>query len=169
MSSSTKYLISTKNTQIPGSGSDAILSFAQRVNSDIATNLNNLTQTTVPIDGGIITNHTGFAINGNGIQLTGPDAYVKCTFNIHVTSSNARTNMIVRLSKNGVLFGPVSASGYIRAANGHNESSYTVTAWTKMVTGDIITIETLREGNTGTVTMASAGTSQLLLERLVNV
>ena len=169
MSSSTKYLISTNTTSIPGGGSDAVWSFAQRVNSDIATNLNNLTQTTVPIDGAMITNQSGFAINGNGIQLTAADAYVKCSFSLHVTASFARGNMVVRLAKNGVLFGPISASGYIRNANGHQESSYYTSAWTKMATGDIITIETLREANAGTITMAQAGTSQLLLERLVNV
>jgi len=115
------------------------------------------------------TNQSGYAINGNGIQLIGRDSWVKCTFVIHVTSSIFRTNMLVRLARNGTLFGPISACGYIRAASGHNESSYMATAWTKMAQNDIITVESIQEGNTGTVTMAQAGTSQLLLERLVNV
>ena len=169
MSTSTEYQIATANQTTPGGGSDAVWSIAQRVNADVATNLNNLVQTEVPIDGGMITNQTGFAINGNGIELIDVSNYVKCTVNLHVTSATLRTNMIVRFAKNGVLFGPIAAHGYIRAATGHNESSYHLTTWTKMDQNDIITVETLREGNAGTVTMALAGTSQLLLERLVNV
>lgn len=169
MSFSTEYQIATANQTTPGGGSDAVFSFAQRVNADIATNLNNLTQTEVPMDGAMATNQTGYAINGNGIQLIGPDAFVRCSFSLHLTSLAARTNLIVRLALNGTLFGPVAASGYIRAGTGHNESSLTVCAWTKMATNDIITVSTLREANAGTVTMAAAGTSQLLLERIVNV
>ena len=169
MSSSTLYKIATSSS-VTGASNTAIISFAQRVNADIATNLNNLTQTTIPIDGAMITNQTGFAINGSGIELTGADAYVKCSFSIHVSETFNRGNMTVRLSKNGVLFGPVAAHGYIRNANGHRESSYTIGyTWTKMVTGDIITVESLREAAAGTISMASAGTSQLVLERLVNV
>lgn len=168
MSSSTEYQIATLN-QTGGSGTTAVWSFAQRINADIATNLNNGTQTTVPIDGAIVTNQTGYAINGNGIELIGAESYVKCTVNLHCSSASNRTNLIVRLAKNGVLFGPIAASGYIRNANGHNESSYHITTWTKMVTGDVITVETLQEANAGTVTLAQAGSSQLLLERLVNV
>lgn len=168
MSQSTPYFISTKNTAA-GTGSDAVLSFAQRVNADNTTQLNNLTQTTVPMDGAMITNQTGFAINGNGIELTGDDAYVKCICNLHTMGSAARVNLIVRFSQNGTLFGPISACGYSRNLNGHMETSYHLQAWTKMATGDIITIETLREANAGSVTLASAGTSNLILERLVNV
>ena len=169
MSSSTKYFIATASESV-SSGSDAVLAFAQRVNSDIATNLNNLTQTEIPIDGGLVTNGTGWGINGNGIQLTGPDSYVRCSFSVHVTGAFSRGNLIVRCALNGALFGPVAAHGYIRNANGHQESSYCMGGtWTKMVTGDIITLESLREANAGTLTMDTAGTSQLLLERIVNV
>ena len=169
MSQSTEYVVATKNQTLPGGGTDAVWSFAQRINADIATNLNNLVQTEVPIDGAMATNQTGYAINGNGIELIGAATWVKCTLDLHVTSATFRTNMIVRFAKNGVLFGPVAASGYIRAASGHNESSYHLTTWTKMTTNDVITISTLQEANAGSVTMASAGTSQLMLERLVNV
>jgi len=168
MSSSTPWAISTKNS-VAGTGSDAIWAFAQRVNVDTTTNLNNLTPTTVPVNGVMTTNGTGWAINGNGIQLIGADSLVKCTFSLHITAASNRPNLTSRLSLNGVPFGPISASGYIRNNNGHNESSLTVTTWVQMSTNDIITIETLREAAAGTVTMDTAGTSQLLLERLVNV
>jgi hypothetical protein len=169
MSFSTPYTIATKST-VTGTGSDANWYFAQRTNTDVATNLNNLTQTTVPMNGALTTLGTGWAINGNGIELTGPDSFVRCSFVVHVNASFNRGNMVVRLSRNGTLFGPVAAHGYIRNANGHQESSYVMGGtWIQLVTNDIITIETLREANAGTISMAAAGTSQLLLERLVNV
>lgn len=153
-----------------GSGTTAQWRFAQRVNSDIATNLNNLTQTTIPIDGALTSDGAGWAINGNGIELTGADSWVRCSFNIHVSETFNRGNMLVRLSLNGGLIGPVAAHGYIRNANGHQESSYCMGGhWVQMTTGDIITVESLREANAGSIAMAQAGTSQLLLERLVNV
>lgn len=168
MSSSTPWAIATKNSTAT-TGSDSVWAFAQRVNTDITTNLNNLTSTEVPIDGAMITNGTGWAINGNGIQLTGPDSYVRCTFNLHITASFNRANLTARFALNGTPLGPIAAMGYIRNATGHNESSLTVTTWIQMTTNDIITVETLREAGAGTVTMDTAGTSQLLLERLVNV
>jgi len=168
MSSSTPWTIATKNST-SSTGSDSVWAFAQRVNTDISTNLNNLTPTEVPIDGAILTNGTGWAINGNGIELTGSDSFVKCTVNLHITAAFNRANLLVRFRLNGVAFGPIGASGYIRNATGHNESSITITTWVSMTTGDVITVETLREAGAGTITMDTAGTSQLLLERLVNV
>jgi len=169
MSSNTNYQIATQTTNTI-SGSDAEWRFAQRVNSDIVTNLNNLTQTTVPIDGALTTVGIGWSINGNGIELTGPDSWVKVTFNVHVNASFNRGNMLLRASLNGTLIGPIAAHGYIRNGNGHQESSYSMPGhWVFMSNGDVITVESLREAAAGTITMAQAGTSQLLLERLVNV
>lgn len=171
MSKTTPYLISTKSQSIPGTGSDSVWSFAQRVNTDISTNLNNLTQTTVPMDGAMITSHTGFAINGNGIQLIGPAAYVRCSFNIFVNAAVARANMTVRLNSSVLgLFGPVAAHGYIRNATGHQNASYCIPGfWTKMATNEIITVQSLQEAAAGSVSMGLAGTSFLLLETLKNV
>lgn len=173
MSTATPYQIATQTTSTGGSGSDAQWHFAQRVNVDIATNMNNLTQTTVPIDGALFTSGTGWAINGSGIELTGPgltNELIRVSFSVHVTGAFNRGNMILRASLNGALFGPIAAHGYIRNNSGHQESSYVISGtWVEMNTGDIITVESLREAAAGTLTMAAAGTSQLLLERLVNV
>jgi len=116
------------------------------------------------------TNGTGWAINGNGIQLTGPAALVRCSLSVHTTCAFNRGNLTMRLAVNGTPFGPIAAHGYIRNASGHNESSYSIPGtWISLNTNDIITIQTLREAAAGTLTMAQAGSSQLLLERLLNV
>jgi len=167
MSQSTPYRITTTGSS--GGGCDGDISFAQRVNIDVTTNLNG-TNVVVPVDGALTNNGSGWSINGNGIELTGPDSYVRCSCSIHVSSSNARTNLRIQFARNGVLFGPIAAHGYIRRASGHNESSYNLgPTWTKMAQGDIITIVSNQEGNGGSQVMAVAGTSQLLLERHVNV
>lgn len=169
MSEITPYIIRPVGG-VGGSGTDAEWRFAQRVNSDTSTNLNNLTQTEVPMDGTLTTLGTGWSVDGNGIQLTGPDAWVKCTCSLHVGAAFNRANMTVRFALDGVLTGPIAAHGYIRNATGHNESSYTIPGfWIQMTQGQTITIETLREAGAGTISMQTAGTSYLLLERLVNV
>lgn len=160
-----------------GSGTNADIYFAQRSNVDISTNLNNVGVTEVPIDNSMFTNGTGWAINGNGIEYTGTETVkVRCSFNIHITSTVARPNIKARLyitntaNPSGVATGPVAATGYIRNVSGHNESSlHVANHWVTMETGDIITVRTIQEAETGNVTMESIGTSQLLLERIVNV
>lgn len=170
-----KYEILPQSGGPGGNGSDTQVRFAQRINADIATNLNNLTQTTVPIDGTALLNGSGWSINGNGLELTGPDSFVRCSASLHVAGAVNRLNMLVRLGiSDGIatptLFGPVAAHGYIRNATGHNESSYTILpTWVFMTQGQVITLESFREANAGNLTMALAGSSQLLLERYVNV
>lgn len=170
MSSSTPYNIATGNTTTSIQNT-ALISFAQRVNADFSTNLNDLAEIEVPMDGTLTTNQTGFSINGNGIEYTGAGTvWVKASFILSVTGSFPRGNMIARLALNGVSFGPIISHGYIRNANGHQQSSYTHPGtWVELSTGDVITIRTLREANAGTLSMDQAGTSQLLLERIVNV
>lgn len=170
MSSNTPYTIATGNTTTPVT-STAIISFAQRVNVDSSTNLNDLSEVEVPMDGALTTNQSGFSINGNGIEYTGTGTvWVKASFVVSVNETFNRGNLIARLALNDVVFGPIVSHGYIRNANGHQQSSYTHPGtWVEMTTGDIITIRTLREAAAGTISMDQAGTSQLLLERLVNV
>lgn len=174
MSSNTPYNIATR-AQNTATSSTALISFAQRVNADIATNLNDLAITEVPMDGALTTNQTGFAINGNGIQYNDADTvWVRCSFNLSVTASFNRGNMVARLAVDTgggpVLFGPEASHGYIRNSNGHQQSSYAISGtWIELSTGDTITVQTIREANAGTITMNAAGTSQLLLEVLKNV
>jgi len=168
MSSNTKYHI---NPHIPSTGGSTFdISFGQRINSDIVTNINAATLTEVPMDGKISVYQSGFAGAGNGIELTGEGGLVRCSATIHITSVVQRANIRIRLAKNGVLFGPAACSGYIRALRGHNESSISITpTWTRMAMGDVITVESIQEANVGTVTLAAEGTSILLLERIINV
>jgi len=169
VSQATEYAISTKNS-VTGTGSDSTLAFAERGNLDTTTNLNTAGATEVPFDGAFFTSGTGWAINGNGIELTGPNSNVRIGFNLHVTSSNNRTNLLAQIALDGTPIGPIAASGYIRNATGHNESSLAIPGfWLPVTTGQVITVVTLREAGAGTVTMALANTSILVLERLINV
>lgn len=168
MSDATPYIVSVTNT---GGGTTAQMSFAQRVNADTTTNLNNAASAPVPIDGALSTVGTDWAISGNGIQFTGTTGtWVRCSFNIHVGATFNRGNMVVRLAQNGTLFGPVAAHGYIRNANGHNEASYSINGfWIQLTQNDVITVESAQEAAGGTVSMQTAGTSVLLLEKIDNV
>jgi len=146
----------------------AIWVFAQKINQDITTNINNLSHTEVPIDGDMITNYPSFVFNNNGIQLAGPEAYIKITSNIHIVSTNNNVNLTIRLhsSVNG-LFGPIAAHGHIAGGSGNGESSYAIPGfWKFMAPNEIITVVSLREAKQGSVVLAVPGTSYLLLEGL---
>lgn len=171
MSQPTPYRIATNNSSGGGTSTTAQMSFAQRVNTDIATNLNGA-GITVPIDGTLTTLGANWAINGNGIQYTGTDpVFVRCSFSVHVGASVNRANMLLRCELNGTTpFGPIAAHGYIRNASGHNESSYSMPGtWIQLNQNDIVTIVSTQEAGGGNVSMDTAGTSQLLLERIDNV
>ena len=171
MSDSTKYQINPKldSTQ---TGQHTQLFWAQRVNEDVTTNLNDTIPVTVPIDGNLSTLGHGWAIAGDGIELTGPDSWVRVSCSVHISSGSEDVNLTLEFALNGTPLnpGPVSASNYIDGDDGNSESSSSIPGyWVYMEMGDVITIEALREANSGTVTLAEAGTSYLLLERYVNV
>jgi len=168
---SNHYSLPLKTKETLPTPKTTIWSFAQRVNKDVSSNLNALELVSVPIDGPLTTNHTGFAINGNGIQLLGPNTHVRISANVFVVSTANRVNLTLRLhSSVGGLFGPIAAHGYISNNNDHQNSSYTIPGfWKSMVTGETITLQALQEANSGTITMALEGTSFLLLETLKNV
>lgn len=169
MSSSTPRAISTKNSTV-STGSDAVWAFAELGNADTTTNLNNLTAVDVPFDGAFVQNGSGWAINGNGIQYNGPNTFIRVSWSVFTFSSSNRTNLLLQTAIDGTPIGPIASSGYVRNANGHQNSSYSMSGvWLPLTTGQTITVQAIREANAGTVTLGSVNTSILLLERIENV
>lgn len=168
MSQATPWQIATKNTSTGGSTQRK--EFAQRVNADTASNLNNLVIDDIPIDGAIKTVGTIWAINGDGIQYNGPGEDIDISCNIYTQANFNRGNLTIQFRKNGTIFGPIAASGYIRNNNGHNASSYAISQFNEfLANGDIITVSALREANAGNINLGLAGASFLRLERIASV
>jgi hypothetical protein len=94
------------------------------------------------------------------------DGFVKASYNLHLTSGSSRVNLRCRFFKNlNTPIGPIGASGYIRDTNGHNESSISGYSIIPVSNGETIQLSAEQEANGGTVTLNSAGTSNIILER----
>lgn len=133
-------------------------------NSDTTTDLNSSVFTAAPITG--ITDHLDsgwFAISGNGVECLRAGR-VRASASLHITSTNQRPNLNVRLAVNGVGLPGFGASGYIRSQSDHDHSSVSITRYVDVAAGDVITVETEQEAWTGGVTM-TAGNSLLILEQ----
>ena len=149
---------------------NAHFSMVQVFNTDTAANLNSTANYTqdVPLTGQVA--YFGPAVNdflvdGDGIRILSTGIY-QISANIHLNSSISRANVVIRAKVNNTPVGPVGASAYIRAITGHNESSAHLQFIRALTAQDIITIGARREARNGIVTMAQAGTSNLIIKKL---
>jgi len=154
-----------------GAKLDVLNAFMQVNNSNVTTNLNSSTNlgfsSTAPISGTIATgsNLSEFTKTTNGIEVNF-DGVVLVFVNIDMFGTTPRTNVQSRLKLDGVLFGSVGASGYIRDASGHQESSVHSMGIVPVSAGQEITVGVRREANPGTVIFNAVGTSNLVVIRL---
>ncbi len=98
-------------------------------------------------------NHDPFSANPENITIQSNGDYL-LIFNGAFTSTAPRANLKIQVYVNGVaVSGGIGASAYIRASSGHNEGSSAYSHYLKdLKIGDIVTIESIRESNSGTVT-----------------
>ncbi len=143
----------------------AVRSFAQYSNTQTNQNLNTSSPTQVGIFGSEINKDNDFILNGQSIQVSFT-GFVKCYANLHLFSNNGRTNLNIRFRKNGnIFFGPIGASGYIRNATNHNESSISIYSIISVVQNEIIDLVSIKEAGNGSVFLDQNGTSEILFER----
>lgn len=136
--------------------------------TDIEINTGDFT-TQVPI-GGVAQSfndpNTDFTLAGETVvcNFTG---VVKISAHVHIDTASARSAFQIRARIGSTPVGPIGASGYVRNASGHQESSNTIPAFFANVTsGDIIDLGSRIEGANGNTQMQRAGSSMLLVERV---
>lgn len=141
-----KYLIKTSNT-------------------DTTTNINQATFTAVPLTGTTEVNENNYyTVSGNGIRIDVTRSYT-VTANVHYTSTGQRVALQGRFFVNGNPVGAITSTGYIRAANGHNEASLHLTEKFSLTANDVVEFRVQRESTLTTVTtMPIIGTSNLMIE-----
>lgn len=133
-------------------------------NTDTTTNLNELTPTEVPLTGNTPINEGSYyEVVGNGIKILRKRLY-NLKANIHAYSDRSRANLTISFYINGTRQGMVAASGYIRAASGHNESSYQLNDAFSLDVDDVVTVRATREANSGDIFLATSGTSNFIIE-----
>lgn len=151
---------------------DAIQKLYDRVavfesfNTDTTTDLNTIGLTQVPIFGTVTQpgppNY--FTVSGNTVIIN-LAARVKVSANVNYTSQSTRTNAAIGASLNGAITGATGRSGYIRNANGHNESSVHMSTVLDCAAGDALGLFSQRQAASGTVTMI-ANRSNFIVEVL---
>lgn len=121
---------------------------------------------TVPFSTGIVQYmDTSFQQSGEGIACL-YDGRVKVTSSLLITNDGAiRSNSFFEVLIDGVPQNIIGASGYNRQA-AQDHSSLHVTAIGDCTVNDVITVTTLQEGAASITTMATSGSSVLMVERL---
>lgn len=147
---------------------DTFLNYACKVtNTDLATNINNATPTSVPLNGATSFNDSTdfYTPEGNGIRVLEAMA-AKIRGHVHYTSTGQRVALEARIYVNGSPVGNTTATGYIRSTNGHNRASCTVIDTIVLAPNDLVEIFAIRSTTlTTSSTLAQLGTSSLYIER----
>lgn len=81
-------------------------------------------------------------------------------------SSEQRTNANARIAINGTVIGARSASGYIRYATNHTQSSIHMSEILELNASDVVSILMFREANSGTVRFSQSGESSFVINKL---
>ena len=153
---------STGHVSFPNGGGGPHV--AQVRNTDITTDVNTAAFTDLPLTGATdILDGPSFAVSGNGIECLRAGR-VRVTVSLHIESLVTRANLNLRLAVNGVGLPGQAASGYIRAHDGHNESSLHLSRLVEVSAGDVVTAQARQEAMAGLVTLTD-GNSLLLIEQ----
>lgn len=99
-----------------------------------------------------------------GIEVAESGVYEAYT-NIYMEASGARNNAAVEFTIDGTAQGIRSASGYVRRASGHNESSTSLQQILTLAAGEVVGVRGFQISSNGTVNVP-AGQSNLILKRI---
>lgn len=142
-------------------------------NSDTTTNINQNTAINLPVFGTQEwnDNNTLYTVNttNHTIRVNETGRYkiqANVSFNVP-NNGNIRRAPEMYLTVNGSQIGAYASTGYIRRATGHNESSLHINEVIEITSGSILSIEILRAGNSGNVTLRSNGTSNIYIEKIL--
>jgi len=170
-------VISTDTNNLIETGSDgaAFLNInqgARWTNTDITTDLN-AGIAAAPIFG--TTDYNDDAINlyvATTNQLTvRDDGRYDIRANLSLLSATsgstqARTNVNAQITINGNPVGALAASGYIRSATNHEQSSIHINEILQLNANDVIRVRTYREANSGIVRFSAAGEASFIINKL---
>lgn len=169
MAAQRQDVLATERVLIPGSitaGDIADLSHKlAQISNGTSTNANNNDWTEVPLTVVDEEDVGHFTVVGNGIRCDF-DGRVKITAHLAATSSVQRASPGIRLQSTGTINQNVQGlTGYIRAVSGHNNSTSSIPGYlASVINGDIITMQSQRQGSAGTANTIIGG-CYLLLER----
>lgn len=142
-------------------------------NTNTAVNINTSAYTNIPIFGSLDWNDDTslYSVSGNTITINVSGRY-EMTANVSYVvptvggNSDQRVAVEAQFAINGTVSGSIAATGYVRHANGHTESSLNLTEVFNLSAGDVISIQTIRSGNSAAANFRSSGTSNIYIEKI---
>ena len=90
--------------------------------------------------------NSAFSVAGNGPQRANPEMFI---------------------ALNDTQVGGLASTGYIRRNGGHNESSVNFTEDIEINANQVLTVKVRRAGAAGTVTLRSANTTNVYIEKIL--
>ncbi len=174
----TAHVVSTDSENAIGVGTDGgaylkVNMGGRWTNSDTSTDLNS-DNTLVPIFGNEDYKDGGsslYVVSGNTLTVNESGRYdIRANLSLEGINvggnSEQRTNVNARIAINGTPVGALGASGYIRFASGHEQSSIHVNEILDLNANDIVTIITYREANSGAVVFSGVDESSFMINKL---
>jgi hypothetical protein len=83
-----------------------------------------------------------------------------------IGNSEQRTSVNARIYVNGTAVGALAATGFIRFANGHEQSSLHLNDILELDANAVISIRTFREANSGEVHFSGQGESSIMINKI---
>ena len=155
-----QYIFSTLDSEgiyiKPSSFEKPLIRWA-KITNDVQTNLNSsVSGTSMIFDVSSFTGNSRlFVAQTDGIRSIYNLNSVSCYGSLYGTiAASSRSNVAIQISVNGLIpdFSSIGAQGYIRRANGHNESTSDVNNILDILSNDVIGIEAFRLANTPILT-----------------
>lgn len=139
-------------------------------NTDVATDINTVAWTDIPLAGATVQiDAADYAVLSAGIQCKFAGK-VLAIMNVHTTSAGQRAAINGRFAVDGVGAGPIAATDYIRNNGGHDNASLNMAHVIDVTANQVITVQGQRAGTVADpitmLTDAGVGTSSLEMIRL---
>jgi hypothetical protein len=139
--------------------------------ADTTQNINSNTAANAPIVSTLEWNdntalyNVNTALNTITVNTTGRYK-VSVNLSLITAITTARLSPEIWIEINGTQRGTYTSTGYIRNNNGHRESSLHITEVFELNANDVISVAHVRTANAGTVTLRSAGSSNIYIEKI---
>lgn len=139
-------------------------------NTDVTTNVNQTAAINLPVFGTVTWNDNAalYAVNAanNTVTIAETGRY-KVIVNASVDcNASARRAPEMFLNVNGTQIGTTASTGYMRRANGHDESSLHLNEVIELTAGDVLSVSILRSAQNGLVTLRAIGTTNIYIEKI---
>lgn len=139
-------------------------------NTNTSQNINVSSYTSIPLIGNVDTNYDPVfftplpTTDEIEVLFTGR---IRVTSNVHYYASRSKIAINTKVAVNGVLRSVLGGGGYIRNSSGQRETLSSIVDEFDVVPNDKISIMGQREGGSGTSTMHDAGSSIIIVEKVL--